>query len=80
MIIPVRCFTCNKVLADAWEDFVQRCQNEVDEKDSKGKQPSEQGKDGLSPEKLQGILKDLGFTRICCKRHMLSHVDLVEHI
>jgi DNA-directed RNA polymerase subunit N (RpoN/RPB10) len=25
MIIPVRCFTCGKVLADKWEAYVRRC-------------------------------------------------------
>lgn len=24
MIIPVRCFTCGKLVADKWEDFTQR--------------------------------------------------------
>lgn len=75
MIIPVRCFTCNKVLADAWEAFVEKCQAEAK------KTPKESPKqDGLSPERLKTILKELGFTRICCNRHMLSHVDLIEYI
>jgi len=25
MIIPVRCFTCGKVLADKWEDYAKMC-------------------------------------------------------
>ena len=24
MIIPVRCFTCNKVIAHLWNDYVQK--------------------------------------------------------
>lgn len=71
MIIPVRCFTCNKVLADAWEKFVEMCAKETEKKSDK---------EGLSQERLKEILKQLGFTRICCNRHMLTHVDLLEHI
>lgn len=73
MIIPVRCFTCNKVLADAWEAFVEKCAKEA-------KKDQQQTVDGLSPERLKEILKELGFARICCNRHMLSHVDLIEYI
>lgn len=28
IIIPVRCFTCGKVVGDKWEEFSQRIQNE----------------------------------------------------
>ena len=77
MLIPVRCFTCNKVLADVWEDFVAVCQKEIASKSKDGVQSTS---DGLSPERLKEILKGLGITRICCNRHMLSHVDLVEYI
>ena len=74
MIIPVRCFTCNKVLADVWEDFIAMSAEE--QKDDKKATTEE----GFTPERLGDILKRLGITRICCKRHMLSHVDLVEYI
>lgn len=26
MLVPTRCFTCGKVLADKWEDFDERAQ------------------------------------------------------
>jgi DNA-directed RNA polymerase subunit N len=57
LIIPVRCFTCGKLIGDKWEEFTSRVQN--------GENPSK-------------ILDDLGFTRICCRRMFLSHVDLLE--
>lgn len=57
MIIPIRCFTCGKLIGDKWEEFTLRIQN------------------GENPAK---ILDDLGFTRICCRRMFLSHVDLLE--
>lgn len=34
MIIPVRCFSCGKVLGDKWEDFNERVEeNQEDPKD-----------------------------------------------
>ncbi|MEM1546646.1 MAG: DNA-directed RNA polymerase subunit N [Candidatus Methanomethylicia archaeon] len=57
MIIPIRCFTCGKLIGDKWEEFTLRIQN------------------GENPAK---ILDDLGFTRICCRRMFLSHVNLLE--
>lgn len=32
MIIPVRCFTCGKVLADKWNFYERRCRELGDEK------------------------------------------------
>jgi DNA-directed RNA polymerase subunit N (RpoN/RPB10) len=76
MIIPVKCFTCGTVLADKYRYY----QTEVRRiKTSKG----------LSTEKVvyltktnvektaEGeVLDTLGLTNACCRRHMLTHVDI----
>ncbi|CDI84270.1 DNA-directed RNA polymerase II, 8.2 kDa polypeptide, putative [Eimeria acervulina] len=31
MIIPVRCFTCGRVIGHLWEQYVEKLQNDVDE-------------------------------------------------
>ena len=31
MIIPVRCFTCGKVIGNKWEQFVQLLQEDYEE-------------------------------------------------
>jgi DNA-directed RNA polymerase subunit N len=33
MIIPIRCFTCGKVIAGKWNEYEQRCRNGEDPKD-----------------------------------------------
>lgn len=74
MIIPIRCFTCGKVIADKWKKFDAHCK-ERDENLSHKK--------GLhkSFEQYKGeILDDIGITKICCKRHFLGHVDLINYI
>lgn len=57
MIIPIRCFTCGKLVADKWEEFKQRLR----EGDDAG-----------------AILDSMRLKRICCRRMLVSHVDLFE--
>jgi DNA-directed RNA polymerase subunit N len=68
MIIPVRCFTCGKVIAPVYEEYVKRYdayKNAVDA----GEKPKE------NPKK---ILDDLGLERYCCRRMIISHVNLIK--
>ena len=60
MIIPIRCFTCGKVIGSLYEEF----RRELDE----GKR---------SPKE---ILDTLGLDRYCCRRMLISHVDLIDEI
>ncbi len=59
MIIPVRCFTCGKLIGDKWEEFARR----VKEGGVAGK-----------------VLDDLDITRYCCRRMLLSHVEIIDEI
>lgn len=70
MIIPIRCFTCGKVLADKWNEYVKRC-SELDDKAPEGERPGEDGKTARGR-----ILDDLGISSCCCRVVMLTHVDL----
>lgn len=76
MIIPVKCFTCGKVLADKYQFYIREVR----------KMKIEQGQD---PEKVVYLTKEnvtktpegevldrLGLVRMCCRRHMLTHVDI----
>lgn len=76
MIIPVRCMTCGKVLADKWEYYVKKS-TDIDTKKDDEPKPS----DKFFDKNLKGkILDELGLTKMCCRRHMLGHVDLIETI
>ena len=59
MIIPVRCFTCGKVVGNKWEQYLQLLQS--------GKSEGE-------------ALTELGMERYCCRRMLLTHVDLIEKL
>ncbi|MHA1338947.1 MAG: DNA-directed RNA polymerase subunit N [Promethearchaeota archaeon] len=59
MIIPIRCFTCGKLIGDKWEKYR--------ELKREGKSPSE-------------IFDELGIKRFCCKRMLISHVNLIDDV
>ena len=59
MIIPIRCFTCGKLIGDKWDPF--------DRMRKEGKNINE-------------VYKELGITRFCCKRMLVSHVNLLEDL
>ncbi|KAI9506971.1 DNA-directed RNA polymerases I, II, and III subunit RPABC5 [Coemansia spiralis] len=59
MIIPVRCFTCGKVVGNKWEAYLELIEREYS--------------DGQA-------LDELGLKRYCCRRMVLTHVDLIEKL
>lgn len=58
-IIPVRCFSCGKVIGDKWNAYLAL----------------------LLAGKSEGeALTELGMRRYCCRRMVLTHVDLIEKL
>lgn len=68
MIIPVRCFTCGKVVSQVYEEYKRRYAD-YQKVVKSGEKPSETPKD---------ILDDLGVDRYCCRRMIISHMDLIQ--
>lgn len=77
MIIPVRCFTCGKVLADKYDYYVAESKKlpKTEKKDTPSTSSTPFDDTHTGP-----ILDKLGLTRYCCRRHMIAHVDLIEII
>nr|GMD64250.1 DNA-directed RNA polymerases I, II, and III subunit RPABC5 [Ipomoea batatas] len=59
MIIPVRCFTCGKVIGNKWDEYLDLLQADYTEGDA---------------------LDALGLVRYCCRRMLMTHVDLIEKL
>jgi DNA-directed RNA polymerase subunit N (RpoN/RPB10) len=81
MIIPVRCFTCGKVLADKWDWYdaeVKKLQEE--EKPTEKKQNPPPTETYFDKTKTGELLDQLGLTRYCCRRHLLCQVDMMNVI
>lgn len=76
MIIPVRCFTCGEVIASKYESYLREVRK------AKDAQNKDYGTtiylDLSNVEKtIEGrVLDNLGLTKLCCRRHMLTHVDI----
>ncbi len=69
MIIPVRCFSCGRVIGSDYVKF----KNEVDQiRTKEDREPT--------PEEVSKILDDLNVTRYCCRRMILSNADLLQEI
>tara|TARA_R110002020_G_scaffold284960_1_gene500524 strand:+ start:120 stop:353 length:234 start_codon:yes stop_codon:yes gene_type:complete len=76
MIIPVKCFTCGNVLANKYIYYVNVVSNrkQVQQKENTSIQYfSDEYKD----KSIEGeVLDDLELKKQCCRRHMLTHVDI----
>lgn len=81
MIIPMRCFTCGKELANKKQyydkELVRRRLNSKDYKDSLILNINV---DELKKTPAGNIMDELGLTRMCCRKTMLTHIELITEI
>ena len=81
MIIPIRCFTCNKVLASKYEAYLKLSQiNKSADEDIMSSIISDDVDFNEKIEDSNVLFEKIGIRRYCCKRHLLTHVDLIEKI
>lgn len=76
MIIPVKCFTCGMVIADKYRYYVSEVRRR---KLAKGQDIDRVVylTKNYHEKTIEGeVLDDLGLEKMCCRRHMLSHVDI----
>jgi DNA-directed RNA polymerase subunit N (RpoN/RPB10) len=81
MIIPVKCFTCGMVIANKYRFYIEEvCKKKLAKKGNS---------DSIDIDKVlyltkefhektpEGeVLDELGMTKMCCRRHFLTHVDI----
>ncbi len=76
MIIPIKCFTCGKVLADKHRFYVDTVKKMKTDAKMDVNQVLYLTKD-FSKKTPEGLVMDkLGLQKMCCRRHMLTHVDI----
>ena len=78
MIIPVRCVTCGfPFLAHRWEAYQAKVK-EYRKQLGKAEDGEMEYLSATTVKTPEGkALDDLGISKMCCRRHMLSHVDLL---
>jgi DNA-directed RNA polymerase I, II, and III subunit RPABC5 len=80
MIIPIRCYTCGKVIADLWEPYLKMVQEGYNEDDAAIESESVIVKRERGETVECKALNTLGLKSYCCRRMILAHVDLCEKI
>lgn len=79
MIIPIRCMNCGNVLADKWLFYQQEVKRLRG--NSNKNQPIYMDGSKPVPDTPEGqVLDYLKLKRYCCRKHMLTHVDLLDKI
>jgi len=76
MIIPVKCFTCSKVLADKYLYYLKEVRKMKVERGEDFDKVVYLTRDNTKKTPEGEVLDKLGLNRICCRRHMLTHVDI----
>lgn len=72
-MIPIKCFTCGNVLADKYRYFKNEVSSQKQESDI---DDTYKNVENLNKTVEGQVLDDLKVTNICCRRHMLTHVDI----
>jgi DNA-directed RNA polymerase I, II, and III subunit RPABC5 len=76
MIIPVKCFTCGTVLANKYRYYLEevRRMKIANDQDTNKVVYFTQKNMEKTPEGI--VLDKLRLFNVCCRRHMLTHVDI----
>lgn len=77
MIFPIRCFTCNSVIAGKYIEYLKRVkQNRKAE--GKSDDADMEYLTATTTKTAEGkALDSLNVKKMCCRRHFLTHIDLI---
>ena len=83
MIIPVRCYTCNKLLADKYEYYERELLRKKLAMANNGEEDpliininATDVKKTIAGE----IMDELGLIRMCCRKVMLTSINIIDEI
>jgi DNA-directed RNA polymerase subunit N (RpoN/RPB10) len=76
MIIPIICFTCGTVLADKYRYYCEEVRKRKMTKDLHVEKVIYLTPEYSTKTPEGEVLDELNLTKMCCRRHMLTHVDI----
>lgn len=77
MIIPIKCVSCGNVLANKYRYYLEQVRKKKKENGDKAERVIYYTKDMKNTQTAEAeVLDDLGLTNMCCRRIMLTHVDV----
>lgn len=82
MIIPVRCWTCGRVVASKWRTFEkerEKLRQQQDQRDDSA-EDSQSTSFFYDEPPLGNLMDAIGLDRICCRRMLMTHVDMIDII
>ena len=80
MLIPVKCFSCGKVLGNKYRYYQKEIQKRKISKSMEVDKVVYLTKDTVDKTPEGEVLDLLGLTKYCCRRHMLTNVNLIDII
>lgn len=87
MLIPIRCFTCGGILADKWNAYQRLLEQYTKDAIANGETPATlldtqyiEKKDTIPMTPECKALDQLEIKKMCCRRHMLTTVNLMSII
>ena len=76
MIIPVKCVTCGEVLADKYRYYLEQVKATKMKKGIAIDSIMYLTKENTDKTAEGEVLDELRLKKMCCRRHMLTHVDI----
>ena len=76
MIIPVKCFTCGKVVGNMYEYYQKEVRKIKMARNMEVDKVVYLTEDFIDKKQEGEALDKLGLKRMCCRRHLLTHVDI----
>tara|TARA_B110001450_G_scaffold1721_1_gene1967 strand:+ start:5836 stop:6069 length:234 start_codon:yes stop_codon:yes gene_type:complete len=76
MIIPVKCFTCGKVLGNKYRYYLKEVQKRKISKSMDTEKVLYLTTDFIDKTPEGEVMDELKLTKYCCRRHLLTHVDI----
>ena len=76
MLIPVKCFTCGKVLADKYRWYQVEVRKLKMSNDMTIEKVVYLTKENTEKTAEGKVMDRLNLNKYCCRRHMLTHVDI----
>jgi DNA-directed RNA polymerase subunit N (RpoN/RPB10) len=81
MLIPPRCYTCGKVLADKYEYYKKELiRKKLALNSDKDPLMIDISVEDVKKTIAGEIMDELGLTRICCRKVMLTSIDIIDEI
>jgi DNA-directed RNA polymerase I, II, and III subunit RPABC5 len=81
MIIPIKCFTCGTIIANRYQIYCDEVRlrkiQSTKYKNNIDRNRVEYFTQENTDKTIEGVVLDeLGLTKMCCRRHILTHVDI----